>query len=277
VPGNAETGDGLGQTLAPAENGVVAGMPFEAVGSRTEAGMVERIRTDRTTNALTTSQGFTQNSTGVPGTAEEGDDFGWSVSADGLVVGVPGETFDGHTFAGVVHTFKPSTTADDSLIPGPTFNQDSPGIPGKAELNDAFGADVATGIFNCAGVKSMAIGAPGEAIGTTSWAGSVTIAPLTGSTTGCPAKAVSQGSGLPGTAEKDDWTGWALGVVAGDPAAAGGQVDQLLIGVPGESVNGTAATGRVIVWKPGSTSTTYHFNGGDVEDLYFGDTLPLAG
>jgi hypothetical protein len=276
VPGTAENDDEFGIALAPASNGVVVGVPLEAVGSRQQAGMVERIRTDRTTNELTTSQGFTQDSTGVPGTAEAYDLFGWAVSPGGLVVGAPGETLRGHEAAGVVDTFTESKTTDDWLVPSKAFDQDSPGIPGAVEANDLFGESVVTGTFNCAGVKSMAIAAPEESLGSTLYAGSVTVLPVTGSTTACPAKALSQGSGLPGTAEKNDLTGWTLGLVAGDPDAVGGRVDQLLIGVPQESVNGVTWCGRAIAWKPSSTSVTYHFASGDTEKLFFGDVLPMA-
>jgi hypothetical protein len=61
----------------------------------------------------TGTQNWSQDSSGVPGTAEAGDEFGATVrlrdtNGDGradLVVGVPGESSGGHTANGAVSTF----------------------------------------------------------------------------------------------------------------------------------------------------------------------------
>jgi FG-GAP repeat protein len=55
------------------------------------------------------------------------------------------------------------------------FAQGTPGVPGVPEYGDWFGASVAVGDINGDGFKDVAIGVPSEAIGTTRYAGAVTV------------------------------------------------------------------------------------------------------
>ncbi|MFE7277394.1 VCBS repeat-containing protein [Streptomyces sp. NPDC057623] len=105
VPGTGERGDGMGTGLSIGDtNGdgyldVATGLPGEDLGGITDAGAVLVLRGGA--NRLTASgvKAFTQNTSGVPGTAEKGDRFGAEtalVDADGdkksgLVVGDPAE------------------------------------------------------------------------------------------------------------------------------------------------------------------------------------------
>ncbi|PWI16558.1 hypothetical protein DI272_22130 [Streptomyces sp. Act143] len=109
VPGAAENGDQFGQSLSLGDvNGdkyadVVVGSPGEAVGSRKLAGTAVLLRGSAT--GLTTAQaaGYTQDTAGVPGAVETGDQFGAAVhladlNKDGkaeTVVGAPTENSDG--------------------------------------------------------------------------------------------------------------------------------------------------------------------------------------
>ncbi|GLY28647.1 hypothetical protein [Kineosporia sp. NBRC 101731] len=77
--------------LAEQYNGVVAGVPHEDVGSAKDAGEVVFVRTDITTDLLTSAYTFTQNTGGVGGSARAGNRFGASVSPFGVLAGAPGE------------------------------------------------------------------------------------------------------------------------------------------------------------------------------------------
>ncbi|MGQ4389923.1 hypothetical protein [Streptomyces sp. SAS_270] len=109
VPGTAEDGDRFGQSLsigdvnADGYADVLVGSPGEAVGTRAYAGTAVLLRGSATGLSTTKAVGYTQNSTGVPGTAERGDQFGAAVhladlTKDGkaeTIVGIPTENSDG--------------------------------------------------------------------------------------------------------------------------------------------------------------------------------------
>ena len=106
VPGTDEPEDWFGSSLSLADvNGdgyddLAIGAPFEGIGAAKLAGGVTVLR--GSAGGLSTSSGaqsFTQNTAGVPGTAETSDRFGWAlrladINADGradLMVGADGE------------------------------------------------------------------------------------------------------------------------------------------------------------------------------------------
>ena len=109
VPGTAEGGDMFGQSLSIGDvNGdkyadVLVGSPGEGIGTRASAGTAVLLR--GSASGLTTAKAaaYSQNTAGVPGTAETGDQFGAAVHLTDLnqdgkaetVVGVPAENSDG--------------------------------------------------------------------------------------------------------------------------------------------------------------------------------------
>jgi hypothetical protein len=186
-------------------------------------------------------QFLTEDSPGVPGTAEPMDEWGATLAtgdfngdkcAD-LAVGAPGE--DGSAGAVTILYGSPTglTTKGAQQL-----SQNTPGVPGLAEPNDRFATALATGDFDGDGRADLAVGVPGEVITTVFQAGSVTILYGSGGglTRGRPSAVRYQGvDGVGGTAEEGDRFGAAL--AAGDFTPGG--VDGLAIGVPGE--NGTGA------------------------------------
>lgn len=110
-----------------------------------------------------------QDSAGVPGAAERGDGFGSDVSVadvngDGYAdvsSGVPGEDFDGLSNAGGVIVLRGGASGLSGT--GATgVNQDTTGVPGAAETNDAFGTTTHLVDANHDGRAELVVGAPGE-------------------------------------------------------------------------------------------------------------------
>ena len=138
-----------------------------------------------------------------------------------------------------------------------TLTQGSPGVPGGRETGDRFGGSVTSGDFDRDGYADLAVGSPGEAIGTDADAGSVTI--IYGSATGLSdrAAAFQQGSGgVPGAEGEGHRFGahLAAGDVNGDGYA------DLAITADGNSVNDDTAV--VLYGGPdgvtGTGATTLH-------------------
>ncbi|MFJ6298037.1 esterase [Streptomyces griseoviridis] len=129
---------------------------------------------------------------------------------------------------------------DDLGTPAQVWAQYSPGVPGTAELGDAFGADVSLADVDGDGHADLAVGVPGEDIGTVRDAGAVVV--LRGTARGLTATgAVSfnQGSAnVPGTVEKDDRFGGQVRLVDTDRDGRG----ELLATAPGEN------TGDGVAW-----------------------------
>jgi hypothetical protein len=187
---------------------------------------------------------FVQGSSGVGGTADPGDGFGRAIAKGlfndddffDLAVGSLGEADGGASAAGAVNILYGSAAG---LTGGPQFFQANP------ETNDRFGESLAAGDFNGDGFFDVAVGAPGEDIGSTGDAGAVTV--LFGSAAGITAagaQTIFQGSGgVTGSAEALDGFGTSLaaGLLAGD-----GNAD-LVVGVPGEDLGGVGEAGAVNV------------------------------
>lgn len=277
VPGAAEAQDRFGAVLARhAENGTLVGVPSEDLGTRKDAGALQLLRTDPQTNALIKAPSWTQDSPGLAGKAEAGDRFGAALSWDGSAVGVPGEDVGQAKDAGLVQTFGRPAEDPAGLVPSAAFTQNSKGVPGVAETGDRFGTALSDGLFTCYENPSVAIGAPGEDLGSIKDAGSVTLIHepyyATGDRVKCPAQVISQGNGLPGVPEAGDHLGAAMGVWFGDEEAADDQIDTLVIGIPGEDI-GTRPAGRDVgrvVLRTGITASTVGFRDGDVPGLRFG-------
>ncbi|GAA2251968.1 FG-GAP repeat protein [Streptomyces amakusaensis] len=87
-----------------------------------------------------------------------------------------------------------------------SFTQDTPGVPGSSEKADHFGNELGLGDINGDGHLDLAIGAYGETVGSTQFAGAVTV--LYGTADGLStagAQSFSQDSaGVPGAPEKSD-------------------------------------------------------------------------
>ncbi|MFI5291382.1 MAG: hypothetical protein ACHQ02_00795 [Candidatus Limnocylindrales bacterium] len=166
------------------------------------------------------SQVWTEDSTGIPGEGEGGDWFGVSVAigdfdGDGPADLAVGARYDrvGGLIAGaatVIYGTPTGLAADGAQL----WHQDVAGVPGGAESGDTFGAAVAAGDLDGDGREDLAIGAPGEAIGSGEpGAGIVNV--LYGTSSGLSATGAqtwSQDSaGVPGGAEATEFAWDAFG------------------------------------------------------------------
>jgi hypothetical protein len=202
---------------------------------------------------VTPGQFFAQDSPGVGSDPEEFDFFGETLAVgdfnnsgtEDLAVGVPFEDVGAVTEAGAVNVLygRPVTglTGSNSQI----FTQDTPGVGSSAEAFDSFGLALAGGDFNADDADDLAIGAPGEAVGTVPGAGAVNV--LYGSTsrlTGTGSQIFTQDTaGVGSTAEEFDSFGDALAV--GDFNNSG--TEDLAVGTPFEAVGAVQGAGAVNV------------------------------
>ncbi|MFF8949112.1 FG-GAP repeat protein [Streptomyces sp. NPDC014940] len=156
-------------------------------------------------------------------------------------------TADVDAVGGAVEIVRGGAAGPDTAGPRARFDQDTAGVPGTAEERDGFGAGVSLGDVNGDGRLDLAVGAPGEDVGSVADAGSVTV--LLGGAKGLTAtgaRTFTQNSAsVPGTAEKGDRFGGAvrLADTTGDGRA------ELYAGAPGENA------GAGSVWALPGTAT----------------------
>lgn len=193
VTGLAEPGDGFGSVLRYVSypsvkyRTLLVGVPAEDVGSAKDAGIMTVLRVSYTSPKVLDSSMTSQNTAGIGGSAEAGDRFGAAVDYDledrdepTVAVGAPGEDLGSRKDAGSVQVINcpPGQAARQFLY----ITQDSPSVGGAAESGDQFGASVLFGGFKPrAGQTSpsyLAVGAPGEAIGSVKSAGAVSLLTL---------------------------------------------------------------------------------------------------
>ena len=245
VPGDVN-GDGHAE--------VAVGEPFNGEDSgavHVFYGASDGLRVDATGTALN-DQYVTQESPGVPGTSESGDDFGLSTllvdlnsdqCAD-LVVGAPGE----NNGAGSV-TVLYGSPAGVGTTGARSFTENTLFGPGSAARSEVLGSALTSGDLDGDGFTDLVAGAPGEVVQGEPAAGGVFVlwGAAGGLTTGRfgTSLVTQSGSAVPGTPEEADEFGSA--VAAGDVNGDG--LDDLVAGVPGED------GGRGIVQVlPGVTS-----------------------
>lgn len=162
-----------------------------------------------------------------------------------LGVGAPGEDVGAATDAGALNVMYGS--AGGLQASADVFFQGSGGVGGSLEDNDRFGAAVAKGDFNDDGIFDLAVGAPGEAVGSDTAAGAVNV--LNGSSGGLT------GGPLFTQANAETGDGFGAALAAGDFDDDG--VFDLAIGAPGEDIGATGDAGAVTVLfgSPGGLTT----------------------
>ncbi|HEY1177685.1 MAG TPA: integrin alpha, partial [Phytomonospora sp.] len=141
----------------------VYGVDYETVGGNEWAGAVYV-----TYSSTGVERKLTQATSGIPGTAEEWDQFGRALTSydrdgdgcDDLVVGSPGESLGADTEAGSIVVI-PGSRSGLNTARTVSYHQDSPGVPGSAESHDRFGSTLAGGTTS-SGAPYLLVGTPHE-------------------------------------------------------------------------------------------------------------------
>lgn len=256
IAGAAERGDRFGAALAIGRfnddpySDVAVGVPGEDVGGAADAGAVSIL------------YGSERGMTGGPLLTESppraGAHFGAALTAADfnndravdLAVGAPEATVAGAAAAGRVTVLlnsngpgQPHELGSGGVL---VLRQGAGGMPGQAEAGDRFGAALAAGDMVSGGSFSddLAIGAPGEDVGTAADAGAVNL--VEGTDAGLRPGALY----LQGHPERGDRFGSSLTL---NYFLADFGVD-LAVGAPGETVNGVAGAGAVSLFDGNATA-----------------------
>jgi len=251
VGGTVEAGDEFGYSIAALGGNDEYGVKFAfgAPGENNDAGVVNW------TVGLSGGTQKRQGSDGVPGQFRAGDRFGEAIGFFGylfgegdedwfLWVGAPGDMINGHPSAG-------SVTAVSRYATSRVYTQNTAGIPGTAETGDRFGASLAQSeLPPLPDPRMVAIGAPGEDIGSVKDAGSVTLLKRSG-TRFLPAISLSQATGgIAGTVEAGDQFGHAL---------AYRDDRTLAIGIPREDLGSVVDAGSVQIVRVGKSNLSFPY------------------
>ncbi|QNP71888.1 S1 family peptidase [Streptomyces roseirectus] len=274
VNGGAEAGDGFGDALATVDynadgcTDLVVGTPGEDLGDATDAGMTDLLYGapgGLGTGALKDAnyQQGAGNGSIKASAPETGDRMGDAVAAavtnagePYVLIGNPGEALAGAAKAGSVFYLQGSTNV--------SVHQDSLGVPGAIEANDAFGSTLA------AGSNHFAVGAPNETIGADANAGNLAVFnPNVLNAEKRPTALFGLDQDLDtvgGGAEPGDLFGKALAIVSYRPSGAASATDSILaVGSPGEDldISGTNSvdTGGVLTFRITPAGTYTQLNG----------------
>jgi hypothetical protein len=229
---------------------LVVGVPFEDIGAKTDAGAVNVIYGSITGLRALNNQFWHLNSPGIQGKAARRDGFGTAIAsgdfnADGhadLAIGIPFRNVDGEADAGAVLTLYGSPTGLTN-VGDQLWTQNSTDVDGDCTQNDLFGSALASGDFDGDGYSDLAIGVPGETVGTRIGAGGVNI--LYGSAAGLTADDdqlwTQNSGGVPDSSETGDAFGSSL--AAGDFNNDGR--DDLAVGSPLERIGAVVGAGMI--------------------------------
>jgi Zn-dependent metalloprotease len=241
----------------------------------------------RTTGA---TNWFAQGVNSVPGTAEDGDNFGSSLAAgdfngDGrtdLAIGAVGQDVGTATDAGSV-TVLLGSASGLSGTGAQGFTEGAAGVPGTAASGDQFGFSLGAGDVNGDGKADVVIGAPGETVGGNANSGAIFL--LRGSTAGLTttnSQVIDESSTIvPGDAGTSRF---GYSVAVGDQDGDGRA--EVVVGAPNRNVGGQDQAGAVTV-LPGSASglvgvgTTWSQGTGGIPDTaeandHFGAAVLMA-
>ncbi|TAH34959.1 MAG: hypothetical protein EYC70_14275 [Planctomycetota bacterium] len=239
---------------------LAVGAPRDGVNGAPAAGAVFVFPSPEDSGA--SAQIWTQGNSLAGTTSEAYDQFGSALAYgslpnhDYLAIGVPDEDLGTSCpdAGAVVVIYCSSSWGALSAADAQLWWQSGYSVPDAAEAYDRFGASLATGFFSDPLQGSdLAIGVPGEDLGTSINAGAVCV--LYHTDIGGPSRLTANGAefwtqdswGVPDVAEAGDGFGGALAVGRFNA----GQQD-LAVGVPGEDLGGVIDAGAVHVIYGGS-------------------------
>ncbi|WP_320782839.1 trypsin-like serine protease [Streptomyces sp. CRN 30] len=280
VPGAVEADDAFGSAVAADANHLVITSPGEAIGTLAAAGglTVFDPNTLNSENRPTPLFGLDQDLDTVGGASEAGDRFGHAVALATyrpsgataatesiLAVGSPGEDIAVNDVtradAGYVQSFRITAAGVFTQLNGYSSGTNEDDVSGTSEAGDRFGETLAAvntaphAVSTAATVK-LAVGIPGEAIGTTAEAGAITTFSLLGNP-GDTDKWIEtgDGDGVPGTSGTGQrlgsslhYTGTRLYVGMPDGPVSYGA----LYALPLSNVTAGGSTAAVTTYQPGT-------------------------
>ncbi|WP_329546949.1 S1 family peptidase [Streptomyces sp. NBC_01356] len=280
VPGAVEANDGFGAVLAADANHFVVGAPDETIGTDAAAGnlAVFNPNTLNSESRPTPLFGLDQDLDTVSGGAEAGDLFGASLAlvpyrtsgaaaaTDSiLVVGSPGEdlTVDevNKVDTGAVLTFQVAGAGAYSQLNSYSTGTGEDDVSGTAEAGDLLGSAVtavntAPRAVSTTATLKLAVGAPGEAIGTVANAGAINTFSLLG-TPGANDRwlEAGDGDGIPGTPGANQYLGRSIhftgtSLYVGLPY--GPSVYGSLYALPLSNVTAGGTVAAVTTYQPGA-------------------------
>ena len=261
VDDKAESGDRFGSCLAAGdfnndgEWDLAIGVPDENIETTVDAGAINVLYgSDIGLDAVgpPADDFWHQNSPGVSGVNEEEDGFGASLGAgdfdgdgfDDLAIGVPYDDISDIVDAGAINVLYGNNgglfTTGQQL-----WSQNVAGMADTSERRDEFGSSLATGDMDSDGQDDLAIGVPGERVGTETRAGAVHV--MYSGAAGLNANNdrlwTQDSTGIEEDAEEQDRFGTAVVVADFDADGA----DDLAVGTPLEDNATDADVGGVNV------------------------------
>jgi hypothetical protein len=265
--GVVAAGDNFGSALATGRldgddaEDLAIGAPSANVGPDANAGLVDIVFGSPDGLGLgRPSLLFTQDSPGVGSDSEPGDNFGAALAVgdhnssgvEDLAVGAPGEAVGDIARAGAVNILFGLPDGPDGS--GQLFHQDVEGVVSDAETGDEFGDALAADEFGRGVGVDLAVGVPGESVGTVAAAGAINV--LSGSSGGLVgpgSQLFHQGvEGIGSDPEANDNFGAALATSDFD---VDGAID-LAVGVPRESAGAIQRAGAIHVLFGGPNGLT---------------------
>ncbi|GAA3988672.1 S1 family peptidase [Streptomyces marokkonensis] len=281
VSGSPEEGDRFGSSLAGDANHFAIGVPGEAIGGGKEAGLVEVFDPNRLNadNSPTRMFGLDQNLDTLSGGAEAGDAFGAALALTAyrpsgavtgatdsiLAIGSPGEALSADGGATqraevgqvVVVRIKADGTWDQQASLWQGSSDDT--VTGTAETGDRMGesltaVNTAPREVATAATLKIAVGIPGETIGTATKAGAIQTFSLLGAPGEHDNWLEAGGDGIPGTPGANQNLGRSIHLTgtklyAGMPYGPNAQGG--LHALPMSNAVG-GATGPVTTYEPGT-------------------------
>ncbi|MBM7168037.1 FG-GAP repeat protein [Streptomyces sp. G44] len=161
----------VGDTDSDGYGDIIIGLTWDDGISGAHKGGTVYVVKGKSTGPYGGSQVITQDTEGVPGSAENGDAFGseldlGDINGDGhldLVVGTPGEDLEGVSDAGSVTVVYGAADGSGLSTAGSVLlSQNTPGVANSNEKDDFFGSDVHVDDLDDDGRGDLAVGAAGE-------------------------------------------------------------------------------------------------------------------
>lgn len=265
IPGTPETGDQYGSALAVYDadldgcSDLVVGAPYEDIGTAPDSGLVHVIygaTAGLGAGTKAVSEFYQGSDKPLGGTPETDDWVGYAVAAGKtsagtpyLLIGAPGESIGTIEDAGDFYYVSGTAFTVTSI------NQDTEtggAVAGIAEQDDRFGSSIA------ATPTHFAVGTPGEALDTATFAGGVAYFNHT-LTSGYPKPLgglAQDQDAIDGDGEVGDQFGAALAMVPYRASGATSTTESLLVvGIPGEDLKTTVDAGAVQVFKLAANGT----------------------